>query len=124
MKVGIVGSRNFSDYPKFKQLVVQWLKKNGIKPENLIVVSGGAKGVDKLAERFALEETKNKPIIFLPQYSLFSAKEQRKAPLARNQQIVNESERIIAFPTKDSTGTYHTINLAKKKKIPIDVFNV
>ena len=42
----------------------------------------------------------------------------------RNQQIVDESDWLIAFPTKESKGTYDTIKKADKKGIIINIINV
>lgn len=39
----------------------------------------------------------------------------------RNQQIVDESDSLIAFPCQHSKGTWDTIRRAKKKGIPVEV---
>ena len=106
MKLGIVGSRNFSDYKRFQEL----LRASIDLTQVTMIVSGGAKGVDSMARRFAKQE--KLPIKeFLPDY----ARHKRGAPLKRNSQIVEFSDKVIAFPTKTSSGTYDSIRKAKIK---------
>jgi len=52
VKLGIVGYRDFNDYNKFKNIVEDYIEEVG-KPE--IIISGGAKGVDTMAEKYAKE---------------------------------------------------------------------
>ena len=50
----IVGTRTYEDYRAFKKQVDEWLNYNVNLNEDIIeIVSGGAKGVDSLAERLA-----------------------------------------------------------------------
>ena len=51
MKLAIVGSRHFDDYKKMSDFVLSKIDLTDIDT----VVSGGAKGADTLAERFARE---------------------------------------------------------------------
>jgi len=117
MKVGIVGSRHFHNYKKFKKYLKKILKENKIKITKISkIVSGGCRGVDSLAEKYA-----NKKNILVKIYNPNWKKYGKIAGLIRNKKIVKKSDIIIAFPTTDSRGTYHTINLAKqaKKKVYI-----
>ena len=99
--IGIVGYRNFHDYELFKE------KVKDITPSR--IVSGGCKGTDTLAKRYAQEH--NIPLIeHLPKGH------QRYDFLNRNSLIVDDSSILIAFVHKDSKGTYDTINKAKKRQ--------
>lgn len=110
MKVGVVGSRSFNDY----KLLHDTLSNYSIGT----IVSGGAKGADSLAKRYA--EENNIPIVeFLPDYKNFK----RRAPILRNRSIVENSTIIIAFWDGKSKGTEYTINLAKSLNIPAVVVN-
>ena len=61
MNVGIVGSRSFSDYKLFKEII----KKLNLNID--LIISGGARGADSLAKQYALEN--NIPIkIFYPDW--------------------------------------------------------
>lgn len=73
------------------------------------IVSGGARGADILAERFA-DENKIKKIIFRPNYIKYG----RLAPLVRNERIVDYADKVIAFWNGKSRGTKHAINYAEK----------
>lgn len=98
MKVAIIGSRNLDvDIEKYI-------------PENTtMIISGGAKGIDSLAETYANEH--NIPtIIFEPDYSKYG----RKAPIVRNQLIAKEADIVVAIWDGKSKGTAYTINYAQK----------
>lgn len=49
MNVAIVGGRDFDDYEQFKSCI------NGEKIKFKCIISGGARGVDSMAERYAKE---------------------------------------------------------------------
>ena len=118
--LGIVGSRNFKDYISFKSGILKVLKEWNIKTENVEgIVSGGALGTDKMAEQFADEFGIKKYIFPVTKgaYKLYG----RAAPLKRNEDIINLSTHLIAFPSKSGSGTQHSISLANKKGILMKV---
>ena len=106
MKVAIVGSRSASDYEAWKKLAL------GVLPKNTsMIVSGGAKGVDAFAARLA--EEMGLPLLeFKPNYRKYG----RGAPLVRNTEIVNASDYVLAFPSKDSRGTLDAIAKARNAR--------
>ena len=73
------------------------------------IVSGGAIGVDSCAAEYAIKNGL-KLKIFLPQYEKYG----RAAPIVRNKEIVNYSDKIIAFWDGNSKGTLSVIKYAKK----------
>lgn len=105
MRVAIVGSRgiNISDFEKY------------LPEECNEIVSGGAKGVDECAAEYA-KRNEIKLSVFLPQYEKFG----RAAPIVRNKQIVDYSDRVIAFWDGESKGTYSVIKYCKKVGVPCD----
>ena len=110
MILGIVGSRGFSDYEKLQFVLMS------VKSPIDMIVSGGAKGADSLARRYALEN--DIPLEeFLPDWN----KHGRSAGYKRNQDIVRHSEGVIAFWDGQSKGTLHSINIAKEMGIPVYV---
>ena len=120
MNLGIVGSRNFNDYENFKKAILKILIEWNFKIEDIkCIVSGGAKGADTLAERFADEFHINKNIFPVTKcdYNLYG----KSAPLRRNTQIIETSTHVIAFPSKYGTGTQDSITKSLKKGIPIKV---
>lgn len=108
MKVAIIGSRGFDDY--------ELLKKELSKHEISLIISGGAKGADSLAEKFADEHNIEK-LIFKPEYQIYG----KKATFVRNQQIVENCEKLIAFWDELSKGTESTIKKAVKKGKDVEV---
>ena len=56
MNICIAGSRDFNDYELLESSITEWAKNNPqIKQEDVTIISGGARGADKLGERFAKE---------------------------------------------------------------------
>ena len=108
MKFAIIGSRSFKDYELMKSILIKYSIGE--------IVSGGAKGADTLAERFA-DEYKIKKVIFKSDY----IKYEKKAPLVRNRQIVDYADKVVAFWDGESKGTKYTINYAKEKGKQINV---
>jgi len=115
MKVAIVGSRSFNNYDIAKKVLSEM-----IQPED-IIVSGGAKGADTLAEKFA-KEFENDVIIHKPQWDRYG----KEAGIIRNGKIIEDCDYVIAFWDGKSRGTGNTIQRAKnvnKQVIQIDVTN-
>jgi hypothetical protein len=108
-RIAIVGSREFADLERVRAYVRNL-------PVGASVISGGARGVDKtaadeaLACGFDLRE-------FTPVYD----KHGRRAPLVRNELIVRECTRLVAFWDGKSTGTMHAVNLARKAGKPVEI---
>jgi predicted Rossmann fold nucleotide-binding protein DprA/Smf involved in DNA uptake len=105
MKLGVIGSRLFDDYEFLKNKILEHFDVSIIDT----IVSGGAKGVDTLGERFA-DEFGIKKDISKPDWNKYG----KGAAFIRNQEIVNCSDMLIAFPIKTSGGTWDTIRKAKK----------
>ena len=97
MKIAIIGSRNIKNI-NLKEYITNADE----------IVSGGACGVDALAAEYA-KQNGIKLTEFLPEYNKYG----KGAPLIRNKQIVNYSDKIIAFWDGKSRGTAYTINYAK-----------
>lgn len=108
MKLAIIGSRN---------LTVNNLKEY-ISEDVAEIVSGGAKGVDECAKKYA-QENAIKYVQFLPQYDKFA----RAAPLKRNEQIIDYCDEVLAFWDGKSRGTKFVIDRCNKmgKKIKVVV---
>lgn len=103
MKLAVVGGRDFEDY----RLLYDSLWP--ITRFDTEIISGGARGADSLAERFAMQCLLN--------YTEFPADwEQygKRAGYLRNKLIVDECDQLIAFWDGESKGTKHSIDLAKK----------
>lgn len=115
MNLAIVGSREITDYAIVFEKASKIVEKNKVTH----IVSGGAKGVDTLARRFA--EEKGIPLLeFKPDYSTYG----RGAPLQRNTTIVEHSDVVLAFVTPNSKGTWDTIKKAEKMGRIVKIVNV
>lgn len=110
MKIAIIGSRN---------LTINNLEKY-IPASVTEIVSGGAKGIDTCARKYA-QANNIKLTEFLPQYNKYK----KSAPLKRNLQIINYADIVIAFWDDKSSGTAHVINNCKKinKRVIVYKFN-
>ena len=116
VKIGIVGSRNFSDYELLKVNIDHFV--NRYETDEFVIVSGGAKGADSLAEKYASERHFN-IIIHRADWN----KHGRAAGMIRNGLIVSDSDVLVAFWNGSSKGTKNTIDRAKKKGIPVHVID-
>lgn len=109
MKVAVIGSRSITN-AEIDRL---------IPPDTTLIVSGGAAGVDTLAERIA-DRRGIKKLILYPDYELYG----KSAPLIRDKLIVENSEMLIAIWDGESTGTEFTISYAKRRGIPVEIYIV
>ncbi len=105
MKVAIIGSRSITNIDLSKYL-----------SDTDEIVSGGAKGVDKIAAAYA-KGNGNKLVEFFPEYEKYG----RAAPIVRNKKIVEYSNKIIAFWDGKSKGTYSVIKYAQKIGKPCEI---
>ncbi len=110
-KVAIVGSRDYKNLDQVKEFIEAF-------PEDTIIVSGGAIGVDTIAEEKA-EELGLKIKIFFPDWAKFK----KAAGPIRNKKIVDYADLVVAFWRKKSKGTGSTIKLALEAKKPIIIFS-
>lgn len=99
--VAIVGSRHFDDWDFFLAAVSAHVI--GVHT----IVSGGAPGVDRMAARLARERGCE-----LVEHHADWKQFGPSAGPRRNELIVGDAERLIAFPCDCSTGTYDAIRKA------------
>jgi hypothetical protein len=121
MKVAIVGSRTFNDYEKFKEEISKI--DIDVFP---VILTGDAKGADKLARIFA-NKRGDDLIVFKPvnryienAYGLLG----NNCYFARNKQIVDNCDFLIAFWDGKSGGTKMTINYAKQQNKQYKIIKV
>ena len=115
MRVAIIGSRNLGGSEGENEC---WRKICANVPRNCTeIVSGGARGIDALAERYAKENallfTK-----FLPEFEKYG----KSAPLARNAQIMGYASLVLAFWDGKSRGTAHAVAACCEAGKPVEVF--
>lgn len=108
MKVIIAGSRDITDYNLVKLAII---KSQFVIDE---IVSGGAKGVDALGEKFAYENW-----ISLKVFPANWDKYGKSAGYIRNEQMAKYADALVAIWDGKSPGTKHMIELAKKHNLKI-----
>lgn len=113
MKVIVAGSRSIVDISEVQKAITE------SRFEITEVVSGTAKGVDKLGESYAVAH--NIPVKKFPaDWDRF----RKKAGYLRNQEMAEYAEALIAIWDGESKGTAHMINIMKKIDKPVYVWKV
>lgn len=132
-KIGIIGSRHYSDKKKIKDFIFELKEKFD---DDVEIVSGGQpKGADGYAKKFALEFDMNY-VEFPPEHynwNMYCVKEAKhyNKPYGvwryfdRNEEIAEYSDLIVAFIPDgvESRGTMNTIECAKKKNKMVKIIN-
>ena len=99
MNLLIIGSRSIKECNLEKHL-----------PKDVtMIISGGADGIDSLAEKYADKKRLSK-LILRPNYKLFG----KAAPLKRNEEMVKICDKALIIWDGKSRGTKHTLAYAKK----------
>ena len=101
-KLAIIGSRTFINYSLFVEIMTQNIS---VVNKSMIVISGGAKGVDAMAEKWA-KDNGLETIIHKPDYSSYPG---YLAPLKRNDLIAEDCDYCLALWDGKSKGTKYTI---------------
>lgn len=115
MRLACIGSRTWTNYEFIERILRQ--QQNIYQNGSLVIVSGGAKGADFLAEKAADYLHINKTI-FLPDWEKYG----KSAGLKRNELIVKDCDAIFAFWDGRSNGTMHTCRLASAAGKPVTIF--
>lgn len=113
MKVAIVGSRNIRAMREVERAVEQ----SGFEVTE--VISGGANGVDTLAEQYAQQHDLTLTV-YPPDWKQYG----RSAGYRRNVEIVLAADAVIAVWNGSSPGTRHTMNLATFYNKPLYVYHL
>ena len=127
MKIAVVGSRKFKDKQFVENKMIEIIRFDG-----WTLVSGGAPGVDTWAEDYAKlmrwktiilkanwkDLTHPDAVIKNGKYGKYDA----MAGFRRNQLIVDEADKVVAFWDGKSSGTKDTIDRAIRVGKPIDIY--
>jgi hypothetical protein len=114
MKLAVIGGREFNDYPYLKKILNYIHKKETIT----FIISGGAKGADKLSEKWAFENDVHKTI-YLPDWDTNG----KAAGFIRNTDIVKNSDKVLAMWNCKSRGTADSLRKAIQFKKILWVFD-
>ena len=108
MKLLIIGSRSITDFDLSPY----------ISAEVDTIISGGANGIDSLAEQYADSHRLSKYIL-RPRYDLYG----RAAPIIRNEQMVEMADAVLVVWDGKSKGTQYTLKYAEKINKPLTLIN-
>lgn len=118
MEVAVVGGRTFDYYELLKTALDSYKITH--------IISGGAAGADILATVYSREHNKcfedDDPsrielVVYLPEWIVYG----KRAGAVRNQLIVNDAEMMVAFWDGEPKGTKISIDMAKRKGIPVEI---
>lgn len=106
MKLLIAGSRSINKFDLSEHI-----------PTNTdLIITGGASGIDDLAEKYADKHRISK-LIVRPRYDLYG----KSAALKRNEIMVDISDSVIVIWDGVSKGSLYTAEYAKKKNKPVSI---
>ena len=114
-RVVVAGSRNFDDYDKLSAELDKFLAGK----KNVVIVSGTARGADRMGEQYAAEHGYK-----IDQFPAEWGKYHQGAGPIRNLLMVKTSDAVVAFWDNQSSGTRNIIDCARQENIPYKVFNV
>ena len=98
MKILIAGSRGICDFDLSEYI-----------PEDVeLIISGGASGVDSIAEQYADRQRISK-LVLRPDYKRYG----KGAPLIRNKMMVDIADTVIIIWDGKSRGTKFTLEYAR-----------
>lgn len=111
----VAGSRGFNNYELLKQKCDTLLSQKRLT-HSIVIISGTARGADRLGERYAAERGYR--------VERFPADWERDGIAAgpiRNSQMAAHADALVAFWDGNSRGTKDMIERAEKHNLPIRV---
>lgn len=112
IRLAIVGSRSFNNYNLLKESI----DTNYGDCEIECIVSGGARGADRLGAKYA-SDNGIELIEHKPEWDKYG----KKAGFIRNRYIISDCTHCIAFWDGESHGTKHDIDLCEEMGKPCTV---
>jgi predicted Rossmann-fold nucleotide-binding protein len=128
MRVAIVGSRSQTDAAYIKKtfnfMIHTFITPfTSVKKTPLTILSGGAKGVDSIAQEWASEQGHDF-ILFKP-YHLLDKRVtyEPKYFFVRNKQMVDNSDAVVVLWDEESNGCFDAARYAHKINKPLFLFS-
>lgn len=109
-KVIVAGSRTFTNYAILSELLDKYL------PVNACIISGTARGADKLGEKYAEENN-----ITLTKFPANWNKYGKSAGYIRNREMADNAHTAIIFWDGESKGALNMIEVSKSKNLDLIV---
>ena len=115
----VAGGRDFNDYPLLSSVLMNFVTQGELKDHAVSIVSGMARGADRLAVQFAREHD-----VKLHKFPADWDRHDKAAGFIRNDKMAKFANGLLAFWDGKSRGTAHMINAARQQKLQfIHVFN-
>lgn len=114
-RVVVAGSRNFDDYERLSAELDKFLAGK----KNVTIISGTARGADRMGEQYATEHG-YKIDQFPAEWGVYS----KGAGPIRNMQMVQTADAVVAFWDNQSSGTRNIIDCARQENIPCKVISI
>ena len=119
VKLVIAGSRNFNDYVRFVNEVNSFIFDEKIDNAEITILSGGAKGADQMAEKYA--NASNYALqVFYPDWDSYG----RAAGPIRNAEMAANATHAIIFWDGVSRGSLSMIKEAQKKNLHYRIIRI
>ena len=112
MKVIIAGSRNFEDYSLLKSTLDCMAEIY----DDIEIISGGARGADRLGEQWARENSR-KIHMFIPDWDGLG----KSAGYRRNEDMAKFGDAAVIFYNGKSLGSKHMIDIARRYKLKLKI---
>ena len=118
VKIIIAGSRSFENYPLLENTLDEFIA--GLEPKKSVeIVSGGARGADRLGEKYA--RSRGYALKIFPANWDFYGK---RAGYLRNVEMAEYADCLVAFWDCQRKGTQHMQNITIYKGIKIACVNI
>ena len=111
----VAGSRGFDSYARLSEELDKYLAGK----EKVTIISGTARGADRLGEQYAQEHGYR-----IEQVPAQWAKYHQGAGPIRNKQMVKTADAVLVFWDNESTGTRNIIECARAENIPCKIINI
>lgn len=123
IRVIVAGSRDFNDFSLVEKSLMMYFKENQLHRADIEIISGTARGADRLGEIFA-----NKYCLKLTKFPADWDYYGKSAGYIRNEQMAKyaskENGLLFAFWNGTSRGTKHMIDLANKYNLNIETIYI
>jgi len=114
-RVVVAGSRNFKDYDRLAAELDKFLAGK----KNIVIVSGTARGADRMGEQYAATHG-YKVEQFPAEWGIYH----KGAGPIRNMKMVKSADAVVAFWDNQSSGTRNIIDCARQENIPYKVISI
>ena len=120
----VVGSSRFYDFSIIEEAMDLWTTEEA-HPD--LIITGGASGVDYLAERWA--DNNNTPFaVFSEEWNAprsgLEDEGRAAAPTSLTNQLLEVATHVLAFPSPTSKWTHVVVAMADAMDIPVKVVNI